>query len=64
MKPVILIQRTPPGDAFLYSRYAGRECTNVVRLDSVPVGTVLPALSEDDVELLRDKPEMFFKEVA
>lgn len=64
MKPVVLIQRTAAGDAFVYSRYAGRERTNVAQLDSVDVGVTLPALSPDDVERLRTDPEKFFKEAA
>lgn len=62
MRPVVLVQRTLPGDAFVYTRYAGRERTNTVEFNPVDVGVELPALTPDQVELLRDKPEQFKRE--
>lgn len=61
MNPVVLISRTAAGDAFTYARYVHRERTvertDAFRLDPVPIGTPLPALPADDVELLRTDPE-------
>lgn len=63
MYPVILIRRTMAGDAFIYDRYDRadiREWTDAAQLDPVPPGTQLPALSAEDVELLRTDPAKFF----
>ena len=56
MKPVVLVQRNIPGDAFQYARYCDKERTHAFELPKVPVGTVLETLSNEDVELLRIDP--------
>lgn len=53
MKPVVLVYRTPPADAFIYARYEDRQRTHAAELMPVKVGQQLAALSPDDVELLR-----------
>jgi hypothetical protein len=61
MMPVVVVSRTLPGDAFIYSRYSDRERTHSAQLDSVPVGMPLPVLRPEDVELLRTDPEKLLK---
>lgn len=64
MKPVVLVTRSSPGDAFHYTRFApqGRvrgPSTHELHLDPVPVGTALPVLTPADVEWFRNDPERF-----
>lgn len=63
MNPVVLISRTLAGDAFRYSRYAQRESTHISEFEPVPVGTVLPAFTPAEVELLRSDPDRFYEEL-
>lgn len=61
MNPVVLIQRTTPGDAYRYSRIEKRERTDVVETPPVPVGKPLYVLSPDEVEQLRTDPKKFME---
>ena len=65
MNPVVLVQRTPAGDAFRYERWAhppGQrfpEMTDALQLAPVPVGDSLPVLDPSDVERFRNHPKEF-----
>ena len=66
MHPLVLIERTPAGDAFRYHRFGAARrgdrpvSTDVVDTPAAKVGEVLPALSPEDVEWLRKDPDGFF----
>lgn len=66
MKPVILIERTTPADAYRYTRFAPcrrgtkPESTDIVETPAVEVGRPLSVLEPEDVEWLRSDPKKFF----
>lgn len=67
MVPVVMIERTPAGDAFRYHRFGATRrgtppvSTDVVDMPQAKVGDPLEAMAPEHVEWLRTDPKTFLQ---